>query len=126
MNRTSLYNRSQYQDGDSIKSVALITLSCIFLFVGVFGNLAVIIYNIYLNHGRTISSWLITNLAVANLLVCLTLYSRKIARNFLYEEKYEDVFTYLFYVFRSMFHWRTIVDRKGQQPFQKNFFISIS
>ena len=47
-------------------------------FLGVVGNSAVIIYNIFLNHHKTPSSWLVTNLAVADLLVCLAIYPAKI------------------------------------------------
>ena len=57
-----------------------------------FGNAAVIIYNICLNHERTLSSWLVTNLALADLLVCLTIYPKAIVRYFLSTEKYDDVF----------------------------------
>ena len=43
------------------------------LFLGVVGNSAVIIYNIFLNRDKTPSSWLVTHLAFADLLVCLAI-----------------------------------------------------
>ena len=69
----------------------LMILGFIFFFVGVFENAAVIIYNICLSHERTLSSWLITNLALADLLVCLTIYPKAIVRYFLHPEKLEEV-----------------------------------
>ena len=54
----------------------------VFLPVGVVGNSAVIIYNIFLNHDKTQSSRLLTNLAVADLLVCLAIYPAKTVRAF--------------------------------------------
>ncbi len=54
--------------------------SFIFLFLGVLGNTAVIIYNIFLNKDKTPSSWLIKHLAFADLLVCLAFYLTKIIK----------------------------------------------
>ena len=67
-------------------------LSCFFLLLGVLGNAAIIIYNICLNYEKTLSSWLATNLATADLLVCLTIYPKTISRYFLFQEKFNDVF----------------------------------
>ena len=58
----------------------IVVLSFIFLFVGFLGNIAVIIYNIFLNHDKTPSSWLVTHLALADLLVCLILYPTKLVQ----------------------------------------------
>ena len=66
------------REDDDVKRVILVTLYFIFLFVGVLGNIAVIIYNIFLNHDKTPSSWLVTHLAFADLLVCLIIYPKKI------------------------------------------------
>ena len=60
----------------------LLTYRMIVLFLGVFGNIAVIIYNIFLNHDKTWSSWLVTHLAFADLLVCLVIYPTKIFKGF--------------------------------------------
>jgi hypothetical protein len=48
------------------KSVAMI--------IGVLGNITVIIYAIVLNKEKTATSYLVGNLALADLLVCLTFY----------------------------------------------------
>ncbi|XP_028419002.1 alpha-1A adrenergic receptor-like, partial [Dendronephthya gigantea] len=82
------------RDHEYFRSICLILmiLSFIFLFVGVLGNTAVIFYNICLNNERTLSSWLVTNLAIADLLVCLTIYPKTIIRYFLVHKKYDDVF----------------------------------
>ena len=61
----------------------------VFLPVGVVGNSAVIIYNIFLNHDKTQSSRLLTNLAVADLLVCLAIYPAKTVRAF-YNQQTKD------------------------------------
>ena len=63
---------------DDDHRVIIVVFNFIFLFVGVLGNIAVIIYNIFLNHDKTPSSWLVTHLALADLLVCLILYPTKI------------------------------------------------
>ena len=78
MNSTSFYPRERDHD----HHVILVVLSFIYLFVGVLGNIAVIIYNIFLNHDKTPSSWLVTHLAFADLLVCLILYPERIVRFF--------------------------------------------
>ena len=62
-------------------SSELVPFWIIVLFLGVVGNSAVIIYNIFLNHDKTRSSWLVTNLAIADLLVCLVIYPAKILKN---------------------------------------------
>lgn len=41
---------------------------------GVLGNLGVIIFNIFLNNSKTPTTYLVVNLAVADLLACLTIY----------------------------------------------------
>ena len=92
MNSTSPYNQDQQDHGyGQSMNLILVILSFIFLFVGVFGNAAVIIYNVRLNHDRTLSSWMITNLAIADLLVCLTIYPMTV---FLYfsRTKKSDIF----------------------------------
>ena len=65
-----------------VEDVILVVLSFIFLFIGVLGNIAVIIYNIFLNHDKTPSSCLVTHLAFADLLVCLIVYPQKIVSLF--------------------------------------------
>ena len=56
----------------------VLLLSVLFKFIamgiGVMGNIAVIIYNIFMLNEKTATSYLIANLALADLLVCLTFY----------------------------------------------------
>ena len=52
--------------------ITFLVLNSIFLLLGVLGNTAVIFYNTILNPRKTSGSWLITHLAFADLLVCLT------------------------------------------------------
>ena len=44
------------------------------MIIGVLGNVTVIIYTIFLNKEKTATSYLVGNLALADLLVCLTFY----------------------------------------------------
>ena len=46
----------------------------IVMIIGVLGNVTVMIYTIFLNKEKTATSYLVGNLALADLLVCLTLY----------------------------------------------------
>ena len=71
---TNSANSTNSTNSTNLYSYGLI----VFLPIGVVGNSAVIIYNIFLNHEKTPSSWLVTNLAVADLLVCLAVYPAKI------------------------------------------------
>ena len=64
-----------------------VVFSFIFLLLGVVGNIAVIIYNICLNHNKTVSSWLVTHLAVADFFACLTIYILKTVKLFLDEDE---------------------------------------
>jgi hypothetical protein len=59
----------------------------------VLGNIAVIIYNIFLNQEKSPSSRLVTHLALADLLVCLTVYPTKIVQFF--HEEVEDIAIYI-------------------------------
>ena len=51
-----------------------IVFKFIALIIGVLGNITVIIYAIFVNKERTATSYLVGNLALADLLMCLTLY----------------------------------------------------
>ena len=51
-----------------------IVFKLIALIIGVLGNITVIIYAIFVNKERTATSYLVGNLALADLLMCLTLY----------------------------------------------------
>ena len=52
----------------------LIVFKCLCFVCGVLGNLGVIIYNLFMNNNKTPTSYLITNLAFADLLTCLSVY----------------------------------------------------
>ena len=54
--------------------VALIIFKCFCLICGVLGNVGVIVYNLCMNNDKTPTSYLVANLAFADLLTCLTIY----------------------------------------------------
>ena len=54
--------------------LGLVAFKFIAMIIGVLGNVTVIIYTIFLNKQKTATSYLVGNLALADLLVCLTLY----------------------------------------------------
>ena len=61
----------------SVASIVLtfsIAFNFIAMIIGVLGNVTVIIYTIFLRKEKTATSYLIANLSLADLLVCLTLY----------------------------------------------------
>ena len=51
-----------------------IVLKFIAMIIGVLGNITVLIYTILLRNKKTVTSYLVGNLALADLLVCLTFY----------------------------------------------------
>ena len=51
-----------------------IVFKCIAMIIGVLGNITVIIYALYVSKEKTATSYLVGNLALADLLVCLTFY----------------------------------------------------
>ena len=54
--------------------IGLMIFKCISFVVGVLGNIGVIIYNVFMNKEKSPTTWLIVNLSVTDLLVCLTIY----------------------------------------------------
>ena len=106
------------EDDNNDEDVIFVALSFIFLFIGVFGNIAVIIYNIFLNHDKTPSSWLVTHLAFADLLVCLIIYPKKMFRFFHAAGRDYEVFckithttTYVFLFLSIMFLLSITIDK---------------
>ncbi|XP_028398850.1 alpha-1D adrenergic receptor-like [Dendronephthya gigantea] len=79
-------NSTDYPEDNEEFYLIFLVFNILFLIIGILGNMAVIIYNIYLNQDKTSSSWLVANLAIADLLVCLTLYPMKILAFFLHED----------------------------------------
>ena len=53
---------------------AIIVLKCIFFLLGVVGNTSVVMFHAFVNCDKTRKNYLVTNLACADLLVCLTVY----------------------------------------------------
>ena len=51
-----------------------IVFKCVAMIIGVLGNIVVIIYTIFVSKEKTATSYLVGNLALADLLVCLTFY----------------------------------------------------
>ena len=74
---------------DTTKLIGVV-LGFIFVVLGTLGNSAVIIYNIFLNRDKTPSSWLVTHLAFADLLVCLTVHLMIILK-FFFKDKLNDI-----------------------------------
>ena len=56
--------------------LASVVFKFIAMIIGVFGNVTVIIYTIFLNKKKTAASYLVGNFALADLLVCLTFYPK--------------------------------------------------
>ena len=54
--------------------VALIIFKCFCLVCGILGNVGVIVYNLCMNNDKTPTSYLVANLAFADLLTCLAIY----------------------------------------------------
>ena len=50
--------------------VGVIIMSCICLLLGILGNIGVIMYNIFMNHTKTPTTYFVINLAVSDTLVC--------------------------------------------------------
>ena len=54
--------------------IAIIVFQSIFSIVGIFGNACVIIYNVFLNHSKTPTSYLVVNLAINDFFACCIIY----------------------------------------------------
>ena len=70
-NNSSQLHTSQLSNGILLPTVVFKFIAMI---IGVGGNITVIIYTIFLNRQRTATSYLVGNLALADLLMCLTFY----------------------------------------------------
>ena len=67
-------NTAIYHTLPSDLLLASVVFKFIAMIIGVSGNVTVIIYTIFLNKRKTATSYLVGNLALADLLVCLTFY----------------------------------------------------
>ena len=54
--------------------IVFIVLKCLIFIVGILGNACVIIYNVFLNHSKTATSYLLVNLAINDFLTCCLIY----------------------------------------------------
>lgn len=54
--------------------IGVMVFKCFSIVLGVSGNTAVIMYNVFLKKEKSPTTWLIVNLSVTDLLVCLTIY----------------------------------------------------
>ena len=54
--------------------IVFVVLKCIFFIVGISGNACVIIYNVFLNHSKTPTSYLVVNLAINDFFACCLIY----------------------------------------------------
>ena len=81
--------------------ICSIVFKFIFLVCGVFGNVLVIIYQVFLNKNNTQTSFLVLNLAIGDLLSCVLVFSTGIVQLFriLYEidQNHGEFFCQLFY-----------------------------
>ena len=78
-NSTNLADDFRKYDGH----VTMLVISIVSLLLGIFGNIAVVVYNVCLNRDKTASSWFVTHLALADLSVCLTVYTTNMVWFFL-------------------------------------------
>jgi uncharacterized protein YacL len=51
-----------------------IFFSCLCIIIGIFGNVGVIAYNIFMNHSKTPTTYFLVNLAISDIIVCLTFF----------------------------------------------------
>ncbi|CAB4004628.1 octopamine receptor-like [Paramuricea clavata] len=54
--------------------IALIIFACLCIIVGIIGNIGVIAYNISMNHSKTPTTYFVVNLAISDIIVCLTFF----------------------------------------------------
>ena len=54
--------------------IGMILLLCVCIIVGVIGNAGVIVYNIFMNHSKTSTTYFVVNLAISDIIVCLTFF----------------------------------------------------
>ena len=52
--------------------IGIVTLVCLCIIIGILGNVGVIAYNVYMNHSKTPTTYFIVNLAISDIIVCLS------------------------------------------------------
>lgn len=58
----------------SALSIAVIVFGCLCIILGIIGNLGVIIYNVFMNHSKTPTTYFVVSLAIGDILVCATFF----------------------------------------------------
>ena len=88
MNSLTMANNSTIHLSTVSSKVLLfsVVFKFIAMIIGGLGNITVIIYTIFLNKEKTATSYLVGNLALADLLVCLTFYPIWIIEFILYTD----------------------------------------
>ena len=54
--------------------IAIILSNCLCIIVGILGNVGVIAYNILMNYSKTPTTYFVVNLAISDIIVCLTFF----------------------------------------------------
>jgi hypothetical protein len=54
--------------------IGIILFICLCIIVGIIGNVGVIAYNIFMNHSKTPATYFVVNLAISDIIVCLTFF----------------------------------------------------
>ncbi|CAB4004630.1 orexin receptor type 2-like isoform X1, partial [Paramuricea clavata] len=54
--------------------IAMIIFASLCIIIGIIGNIGVIAYNIFMNHSKTPTTYFVVNLAISDIIVCLTLF----------------------------------------------------
>ena len=72
VNSSSVANSEQLLPSNVL--IGLIIVKCTCCITGVLGNIGVIVYNVFLNHTKTPTSYFVINLAITDIFACLTIY----------------------------------------------------
>ena len=54
--------------------IGIVVFICLCIIIGILGNVGVIAYNIFMNHSKTPTTYLVVNLAISDVVVCLTFF----------------------------------------------------
>ena len=54
--------------------IGLVLFICLCIIVGIIGNVGVISYNIFMNHSKTPTTYFVINLAISDIIVCVTFF----------------------------------------------------
>jgi hypothetical protein len=60
--------------------IGLILFICLCIIVDIIGNVGVIAYNIFMNHSKTPTTYFVVNLAISDVIVCLTFFPPWLAK----------------------------------------------